>query len=313
MLKKFIAAMALVCVASPVQAGVFGSSLLQVTNERIEVSTNGGVTWRTANTNDFSGGVPGYSSTTFASLTGQPSVEFLAVPSPDGPIAYVSNAGGVVANNGAFVTGVPAGANPSYSLSDTDASGVLVDVLPPVPGAPIPAGATRDSVSSSQVDDAGLASSTNSSSSLTAKASISNTGVNTAGIYRYTADFMVNLTASVSPPPLDYTAQLVSQFQTTLTRTRPSGGTANDQFDPAQINKVLNATGNASYVYAGTLSSKGLAFAAGDTADFVVQYTTLASVSAANAAVPEPTSALIFGALGVAGLVSHRRRRRRQA
>ncbi len=307
MLKKFVAAMALLCIATPVQAGVLGSSLLEITNQKIQVSTDGGTTWRTANTDDFSGGVPTYSSTTYASLTDELSVEYLAQPTADNPIAYVSNApGGGPSDNSAFVTGLPAGANPSYSLSDTDGSGVLVDVLPPVPGAPIAAGGISQLVSSTQIDNAGLSSLTNTTSSLTAKASISNTGINTNGIYRYIADFSLDLTASIVPPPVNYVVDMVSGFQTTLTRTRPGGGTANDQFAPVEINQVLNTTVNDSYQFVGTLNSVGLGFKAGDTADFVVQYSTQASAGA----VPEPMSALIFGAVGVAGLVSHRRRRR---
>lgn len=303
MLRNIVAAMALLCVTAPVQAGVFGSVFQQITNQRIEVSTDNGATWTIATVGEGAGfdlttGSTSYDVTAYARL-GSTEIENKSLTSPDAQIAYISDqpAPGP-GNNGAFTANPPIGANPSYVLSDTDGSGRL--------------GNTGDLetflVSSTQIDTAGLSSTGSTNSDMSTSASISSLqGVNTAGLYRYVADYSLQVVRSFTAPgPSDYSVTGNSTFIATLSRTGGSLGAGEDTNTPDALNVDLSGTADYDETFTSTIIGPQLEFAKGDVVRFNIQ----SSTSVAAAAVPEPATVLSFLGIGAAGFAARRRRRR---
>lgn len=303
MLRNIVAAMALLCIATPVQAGVFGSVLQNITNQRIEVSVDGGATWQTATVGvgagfDLTEGSTSYTVTTYARLNAAEVENHSLSSTPDADIAYVSDqAGPGPANNSAFVANLPAGANPSYALSDADGSGRL--------------GNTGDLetllVSSTQIDTAGLSSQGSTNSDLSTSASISSLlTTNTAGLYRYVADYTLQMVRSFTAPgPANYSVTGDSTFIATLSRTGDSGPD-DDANTPVALNVNLSGTTDYDEIIIGSITGPQLDFGKGDVVRFNIQ----SSTSVVAAAVPEPATVLSFLGIGAAGFAARRRRRR---
>lgn len=305
MLRKCLVVLGLLAFAMPAQAGVFGSAFQKVTDAQIQIfdtSLNGGLgDWRIAVSGAPGSGADiaivaiGETSESFAQLNGV--FDFNFAPSLDVGPAYVDEAlatgvGGPGDNLG-FTPGVdPPGATISYAFADTEGlGGSLVDT----------GDAAVQLIASTNVDKNGIFTQADSNSNL-------NSSLTTRLVpyvdaqFRFVANVEVDLDAVIAPPP-GLSIIATSRLQMSVDGSSAGNPNTNLNFEPAAANATFSAGVTSSYYFNGTVTSGAATLYEGGTYDFDI--TSAVSVET----VPEPSSALVFGAVGICGLIGRRRRK----